>query len=41
MGVDVIQLEDEEIRTGPGPCAGCATVSDGDHGDDADSSDSR
>jgi hypothetical protein len=42
MGVDVIQLEDEEIRTvWPGARAqGGATVSDGDTGDDADSSDS-
>jgi hypothetical protein len=40
--VDVTQLEDEEIRTiWPGACAqGGATVTDGDTGDDADSSDS-
>jgi hypothetical protein len=42
MGVDTIQLEDEEIRTiWPGVhVQGGATVSDGDTGDDADSSDS-
>ena len=42
MGVDTTQLEDEEIRTiWPGVRAqGGATVSDGDSGDDADSSDS-
>jgi hypothetical protein len=42
MGVDTTQLEDEEIRTiWPGARAqGGATVSDGDGGDDADSSDS-
>jgi hypothetical protein len=42
MGADTIQLEDEEIRTiWPGVRAmGGATVSDGDTGDDADSSDS-
>ena len=42
MSLDVTQLEDEEIRTfWPGARAqGGATVSDGDTGDDADSSDS-
>jgi hypothetical protein len=42
MGVDTTQLQDEEIRTiWPGARAqGGATVSDGDSGDDADSSDS-
>jgi hypothetical protein len=42
MGADTIQLEDEEIRTiWPGVhVQGGATVSDGDTGDDADSSDS-
>ena len=42
MGVDTTQLEDEEIRTiWPEVRAqGGATVSDGDSGDDADSSDS-
>jgi hypothetical protein len=42
MGVDTTQLEDEEIRTSwPMVRAqGGATVSDGDSGDDADSSDS-
>jgi hypothetical protein len=42
MGVDVTQLEDEEITTiWPGVRSqGGATVSDGDTGDDADSSDS-
>ena len=42
MGVDTTQLQDEEIRTiWPGVRAqGGATVSDGDSGDDADSSDS-
>jgi hypothetical protein len=42
MGMGMTQLEDEEIRTvWPGARAqGGATVSDGDTGDDADSSDS-
>jgi hypothetical protein len=43
MGVDTTHLEDEEIRTiWPETRAqgGGATVSDGDTGDDADSSDS-
>jgi hypothetical protein len=42
MGADTTRLEDEEIRTvWPGTRAqGGATVSDGDSGDDSDSSDS-
>jgi hypothetical protein len=41
MGVDTTRLEDEEIRTiWPGARAqGGATVSDGDSGDDTDSTD--
>jgi hypothetical protein len=41
MGVDTIHLEDEDIRTDwPGVRAqGGATVTDGDSGDDADSTD--
>ena len=42
MGVDTTQLEDEEIKTiwPKVQAQGGATVSDGDSGDDADSSDS-
>jgi hypothetical protein len=41
MGVDTIHLDDEQIRTTwPGTRAqGGATVSDGDTGDDSDSTD--
>jgi hypothetical protein len=42
MALDVTELEDEEIRTiwPEARAQGGATVSDGDTGDDADSSDS-